>query len=412
MPPSIYFLLVTVPFVVQNANSLANDLSINWEIYTGRVSKTYFMEDPMENRFFQIVSIAILTSITLAGCSDRNNNVSASDNEENFKIGIVMSKTEINDRGFNQTVWEGVEQTAKKHKWKEKKNYLKANPNPGKDFEKQLQKFSKENYNIIFGIGYSFEDSMKKIASEQKKSNFVIFDGIVEKPNVVSVTYREEQSSFLAGIVAGMQTKSLKVGFIGGIKDEFIERFEYGFRAGVMSIDPKIKVLTKYSDTFDKPEEGSKMAAELYKNGADIIFQAAGKTGLGVFDEAKKLKKNGKNVWVIGVDRDQYDVGMPENITLTSAIKRIDKGVDEVITKSFKGNFRGGRILRYGIKENGVGLSKSHKNLSKDTITQVKLYKENIKTGNIVVPASKKEFKNFSPKKPKKEETPKKKFLK
>lgn len=366
----------------------------------------------MENRFFQIVSIAILSTITLVGCSDRNNNINDLDKEENFKIGIVMSKTEINDRGFNQAVWEGVEQTAKKHKWKEDKNYVKTNPNPGKDFEKQLQKFSKENYNIIFGIGYSFEDSIKKIASKEKKSNFVIFDGIVEKPNVVSVTYREEQSAFLAGIVAGMNSKSLKVGFVGGIKDEFIERFEYGFRAGVMSVDPKIKVLSKYSDTFDKPEKGSKMAAELYKDGADIIFQAAGKTGLGVFTEAKKLKKNGKNVWVIGVDRDQYDVGMPENVTLTSAIKRIDKGVDEVITKSFKGNFQGGRILRYGIKENGVGLAKFHNNLNKDTIEQVKLYKENIKTGNIVVPTTKKEFEEFSPKKPEKEESPKKKFLK
>jgi basic membrane protein A and related proteins len=360
----------------------------------------------MGKRFFQMVSITLLASIMLTSCSDRNNNIDAS-NEKNkvkdFNIGSVMSKTEINDKGFNQAVWEGVQKTGKKYKWKENKNYVKANPNP-EDFRKQLEKFSKENYNLIFGVGYSFQDAISKIASKEKKSDFVIIDGIVEKPNVVSITYREEQSAFLAGVVAGMNSKSMKVGFLGGTKSKFIKRFEYGFKAGVMSIDPKIKVLTKYTNTFDKPEEGSKLATSLYKDGVDIIFHAAGKTGLGVFTEAKKLKKNGKNVWVIGVDRDQYEEGLPENVTLTSAIKRIDKGVDEVITHTLNGNFQGGRILRFGIKEHGVGLAKQDKNLNKDTKEQAKLYEENIRSGKIEVPKTKEEFDNFSPIKPKKEE--------
>ncbi|WP_088068251.1 BMP family lipoprotein [Gottfriedia luciferensis] len=364
----------------------------------------------MRKRFFHIVTISILASITLTSCSTRNNNVSGSDKDKDFKIGVVMSKTEIHDKGFNQAVWEGIQKTAKKHHWKENKNYVKTSPHSEKNFEKELMKYSKKKYDLIFGIGYSFQKGMSKVASKEKKSDFVIIDGIVEKPNVVSVTFREEQSAFLAGVAAAMNTKTMKVGFIGGMKDKFIKRFEYGYRAGVKSVDPKIKVKTKFANSFDKPKDGSNLASTLYKDeNVDIIFQVAGKTGLGVFSEAKKLKKSGKKVWVIGVDRDQYKEGLPENVTLTSAIKRIDKGVDEVITKKLKGNFQGGRILRFGIKENGIGLAKTDKNLNEDTKKEIKLYEANIRTGHIEVPENKQDFENFSPVKPKKEEIKKKK---
>ncbi|PGS49554.1 BMP family protein [Bacillus sp. AFS041924] len=366
----------------------------------------------MRKRFFQIATISIIASITLTSCSSRNNNISASEKEKekDFKIGIVMGQTEINDKGFNQAVWEGIKKTGKKHNWKENKNYVKTDAPTDKDAKKELMKYAKKKYDLVFGIGYSFQKAIAEIASKEKKSDFVIIDGIVEKPNVVSVTYREEQSAFLAGIAAAMNTKTHKVGFIGGTKDPFIKRFEYGFKAGVMSEDPKIKVMTKFANSFDKPEVGSKLAKSLYNDeGVDIIFQVAGKTGLGVFTEAKKLKKSGKKIWVIGVDRDQYKEGLPENVTLTSAIKRIDKGVNEVITKKLKGNFQGGRILKWGIKENGVGLAKTDKNLNKDTKEQVKLYEANIRTGHIEVPKTKEEFDNFDPKKPEKGEVKKKK---
>lgn len=366
----------------------------------------------MRRRFFQIATISLIASLTLTGCANRNNNISASEKEKenDFKIGIVMGKTEIHDKGFNQAVWDGIKKTGKKHGWKENKNYVKTDAPTDKAAKKELMKYSKKKFDLTFGVGYSFQKAIAEVASKEKKSDFVIIDGIVEKPNVVSVTYREEQSAFLAGIAAAMNTKTHKIGFIGGTKDQFIRRFEYGFKAGVMSVDPKIKVLTKFANSYNKPADGSKLANSLYNDkGVDIIFQVAGKTGLGVFTEAKKLKKNGKKVWVIGVDRDQYKQGLPENVTLTSAIKRIDKGVDEVITKSLNGNFQGGRILRWGIKENGVDLAKTDKNLNKDTKEQVDLYKANIRTGHIEVPETKEDFDNFSPTKPEKGEIKKKK---
>lgn len=362
----------------------------------------------MGKKFFQLVSISILSTITIAGCSNQNNNVNESNKYKDFKVGIVTSKTGINDQSLNQTVWEAIEKTGKKHGWNENKNYKYINSKSEKDNQKQLKKFAKEDYDLIFAVGYPFEDAIKQVVKKDKKTNFALIDGIVEKPNVISITFHEEQSSFLAGIVAAMSTKSMKIGFIGGTKNDLIEKFDYGFQAGVKSIDPKIKVISKYANAFDQPEQGSKLASSMYKTGIDVIFQAAGKTGLGVFSEAKKLKKEGKKVWVIGVDRDQFKEGMPENVTLTSAVKDVDKAVDEVITKTVKGNFQGGRILRFSIKDKSVRLSKEQKNLNKDIIEQIKLYEENIKSGKIVVPTNKEEFDKFSPVKPKKEASKKK----
>lgn len=362
----------------------------------------------MEKKFFQLVSFTMIASLIFVGCSNHNKNINELNKDKDVKIGIVTNKTGIKDHSLNQAVWEAIEKTSKKHGWKENKNFKNLNTKSEDDYQKHLKKFAKEDYDLIFAVGYPFKEPLKKVISKDEKNDYVLIDAIVEKPNVVSITFHEEQSSFLAGIVAAMSTKSMKVGFIGGSKGKLIEKFEYGFKAGVKSIDPKIKVISKYANAFDQPEQGTKLASTIYSAGADVIYQAAGVTGLGVFSEAKKLKKNGQKVWVIGVDRDQYKEGLPENVTLTSAIKDVDKAIDEVITKTLKGNFQGGRILRFSIKDHSVRLSDEDKNLNKDIKEQISLYEDNIKSGKIVVPTNKEEFDKFSPVKPEKEATKKK----
>lgn len=362
----------------------------------------------MGKKFFQLVSFSIIASVIFVGCSNQNKNVNELNKNKDLKIGIVTNKTGIKDHSLNQAVWEAIEKTSKKNSWKENEHYKYVNAKSEGDYQKLLTKFAKEDYDLIFAVGYPFKEPLNKVVSKDEKTNFALIDAIVEKPNVVSITFHEEQSSFLAGIVAAMSTKSMKVGFIGGSKGKLIEKFEYGFKAGVKSIDPKIKVISKYANAFDQPEQGTKLASTIYSAGADIIYQAAGVTGLGVFSEAKKLKKNGQKVWVIGVDRDQYKEGLPENVTLSSAIKDVDKAIDEVITKTLNSNFQGGRILRFSIKDHSVHLSDQKKNLNKDINEQVSLYVENIKSGKIVVPTTKEEFDKFSPVKPEKEESKKK----
>lgn len=363
----------------------------------------------MQNWLFRLLTISSVSTVFLTSCSDQSNIMNNSDDDKKFKVGLITNATGIDDKSFNESIWSAIKKYGMKHDWKEKKNYQFKNATSIKEKEKFLTQYSKEN-DLTIGAGLPFKEPLSKVSNQNKKADFAIIDGIVEKPNVVSITYHEEQAAFLAGVAAAMSTKSLKIGFIGGPKNEITEKFDYGFQAGIKSVDPKIKVKSKYATTFNDPNEGSKLAKSLYDGGADIIFQAAGKTGLGVFSVAKQLKKSGKNVWVIGVDRDQYKEGLPENVTLTSAIKRIDKGVKEVLNKKRKGNFQGGRILRLGIKEGGVGLPKENKNFNKDINKQIDLYKSNIRSGNIEVPKTKVEFDKFTPKEPKKEEKKKKKI--
>jgi basic membrane protein A len=354
----------------------------------------------MKKQFFSIFILSFVIILIFTGCGKSIKNINEPNKDKKFRIGIVTNKTGIDDQSFNQATWEGIKEIGTKNGWKENKNYKYIVSTSSKDFIPNLKKFSSKGYDLTIGVGYPFIDSLGKVAAQNKDADFAIIDGIVEKPNVASITFKEEEVSFLVGVAAALKTKSRKIGFIGGVKTDIIEKFEYGFQAGIQSIDPGIKVISKYANAFDKPELGTSLAASIYDKGADVIFQAAGATGNGVFTEAKNRKRIGKQVWVIGVDRDQYGEGLPENVTLTSAVKHIDTALKKVINNTKKENFPGGKIYRFGIKEHGVGLPKENKNLTEKELKQINLYKDTIRSGTIVVPKTAKDLQKFVPTKP------------
>ena len=169
-----------------------------------------------------------------------------------------------------------------------------------------------------------------------------------------------------------------------------IERFEAGFVAGAEAVNPDIEIDSEYTGAFDKAELGKATANLMYSSGVDIIFHAAGGTGNGVFAEAKERKTADPdaNVWVIGVDSDQYDEGQvgDDNITLTSAMKRVDVSVVDIAELAKKGEFPGGETLIYGLAEEGVGLADSRGAIPDDIMAQIEEYIEKITNGDIVVP--------------------------
>lgn len=179
----------------------------------------------------------------------------------------------------------------------------------------------------------------------------------MDQPNVASILFKEQEASFLAGVAAAMTTKSNKIGFIGGVEGAVIERFESGFVAGVKAANPKATVDVQYAGAFDKAELGQSIASKMYTSGADVIFAAAGATGNGLFKEAtdRKSKNPTQEIWAIGVDRDQSDMG--PDVVLTSALKRVDVAVEDLSTKAKNGNFPGGKVTLYGLAEDGVGLA-------------------------------------------------------
>ncbi|UTW70739.1 BMP family ABC transporter substrate-binding protein [Anaerobacillus sp. HL2] len=153
---------------------------------------------------------------------------------------------------------------------------------------------------------------------------------------------------FLVGVVAGLHTKTNKIGFIGGVNGELVEKFENGFKAGIKAVNPDAVVVSQYAEDFNSSSKGKDIADGMYTGGADIIYHAVlVELVMVLFTEAKKLmcKKAGEDVWAIGVDRDQHEEGMPENMTLTSMIKRVDQAVYQVAERTMNGDFPGGEIV-------------------------------------------------------------------
>jgi basic membrane protein A len=300
-----------------------------------------------------------------------------------FKVGMVTDVGGVNDNSFNQSAWDGLQAFGKASGTEVK--YLQSTGDA--DYLPNLNTFAKDGYSLTWGIGFLMGDAMKTVAGQYPESKFAIIDSVVDAPNVESVTFSENEGSYLVGVIAGLTTKTNKIGFVGGIKGEVIGRFEAGFVAGVAAVNPTAKVSVNYTGAFDKPDLGKAAAATQYNDGVDIIFPAAGSTGNGVFNEAKDRSKDGKKFWVIGVDRDQ-SLTFGDDITLTSMVKRVDKAVELISTDLVAGKFQGGKVTVLGLKEDGVGIpDTSSKNVSADILAKVADYKAKIISGEIVVPA-------------------------
>ncbi len=347
-----------------------------------------------------LLSLTLAASTILGACGNTNKE---SDKKEgkgnnNFKVGMVTDVGGVDDKSFNQSAWEGLTAFGKENKLKENEEYRYLQSSKESDYVPNLTKFGETNYDLTFGIGFLMQKSIEKVAGQFPKNQFAIVDAVVNKPNVTSITFKDHEGSFLVGVVAAMTTKSNKVGFIGGVKSPLIEKFESGFKAGVKAVNPNIEIVSQYAEAFDKPEKGSVLASAMYGQGVDVIYHASGATGNGVFTEAKNRKKKGENVWVIGVDRDQTQEGMPENVTLTSMVKRVDVAVEKVSQEAKDGKLQGGKTEEFGLKDDGVGIAKTTDNVKKvnpEILTKVEDYKKKIINGEIKVPSTPDEYKTY-----------------
>ncbi|QSF46101.1 MULTISPECIES: BMP family lipoprotein [Paenibacillus] len=350
-------------------------------------------------------SLVLLTACTvvLAGCGNNNNansgnaangdkgtnagtatNAPAEAPKSDVKIGLVTDVGGVNDKSFNQSAWEALQALETESGAQIK--YLQSKSNA--DYEPNLNQFVKGGYNLTWGIGFDLGDALLKVAKENPDANLAIIDSVVDAPNVESVTFAENEGSFLVGVVAGLTTKTNKVGFIGGMESPVIKRFEVGFKAGVEAVNPNATVTITYAGAYDKPDTGKSLAATLYDAGNDIIFPAAGATGNGVFNEAKSRNDaGGTKVWVIGVDKDQ-SLEFGDDVTLTSMIKRVDEAVKKVSQQVVDGTFKGGTTTVLSLKDNGVGLPETSKaNVSAEILAKVDEYKQQIIDGKITVPS-------------------------
>lgn len=350
-----------------------------------------------------ILSLVLTTGTLLGACANPNNNAGG---KKGFTVGMVTDIGGIDDKSFNQSSWKGLQDFGKANHLQQGKNgynYLQSQSDA--DYSTNLNTLSRQGYNLVYGVGFLMQNDVDKVAKEQSKTHFAIIDSEVKEPNVASILFKENEGAFLAGIAAGMTTKSNKIGFIGGMESDVIQRFESGFVAGVKTANPKATVDIQYAATFTDASKGQAIASRMYSTGDDVVFAAAGATGNGLFKEARdrKAKNPNQNFWVIGVDSDQSAQGVVTaggkqvNVVITSAMKRVDNAVVDLTTKTKNGQFPGGKTTVYGLAENGVGLAPINPEVPNKAAIDAAItsWTNKIKSGTVKVPATRAELKNI-----------------
>src|SRR5579872_5860472 len=340
----------------------------------------------------RLLALACIVSVCVAGCSGKTPSTSAGSSASggSLKIGMVTDVGGLGDKSFNDSAYNGL-QRAKKDL---NVGISVLQSRAVSDYEPNLSTLAQQGDSLIFAIGFLMHDSLNSVAPRFPNTHFAIIDSIVDQPNVTSVTFKEEESSFLAGVLAGLTTKRNSVGFLGGLQSPLIEKFRDGFEAGVKSVNPRAQVLVKYTGSFDDVAAGKEFTALLYDQGADIVYAAAGKCGFGAIDEAK-ARPNG--YYVIGVDSDQ-DALAPGKV-LTSALKHVDNAVFQLASDAAQGKIVSGHVV-LGLKEGGVGLTEMRYTralLPPGALTTVERYRRAIVSGALVVPSTAAQLQSFHP---------------
>jgi basic membrane protein A len=337
-----------------------------------------------------MLGLAALVAMS-AGCNNKQeaNNAPKPGGGKTIRVGVVTDKGGVGDQSFNASAWRGA-QKAQTDLGVEAKY---AQSTVESDYARNLRNYAKLGYDAVFAIGYLEQDAYNQVSKEFPAVKFIIIDGqSAASPNAAAVRFKEQDGSFLVGALAATMSKSGTIGFIGGMHGSVIDRFEYGYRAGAKMARPGIKILSQYTESWDDSNKGQSMATLQFGQGADIIFHAAGKCGLGVINAAKN-QPAGK--YAIGVDSDQDHLA-PGKV-LTSMVKNVDNAVFDITKQIQNGHFTPGDHV-YGLKENGVGLSEmkyTKKDIPADVMKKVDDFKAKIIAGQITPPGVKTEYDAF-----------------
>ena len=339
------------------------------------------------NHSLNLITVGISVSILLGACGTENPAKATNNEKTKATVGLAADFSGIDDKSFNQAAWEGLEAWGKKNelsKGTQGYDYIQAES--ASDYVMNLQTLANNKFDTVVAMGFKLTEALMEVAPQYPETNFAIVDVAMPKmDNVASLVFKDNESAFLAGIAAAETTTTNKIGFIGGQESDAIDKFEAGFVQGAKTVKPNVDVRVEYVGSFADSAKGKAIAAAMYASGTDVIFQAAGDSGNGVFSEAKDLMNaNPEDIkWVIGADRDQTEEGIYNNgkVTLTSTLKRTGNAIEDIADRASKGDFPGGEILNYGLAEDGVGLADGQ--LSEETAKKIKEFKQKVINGEI-----------------------------
>ncbi len=299
-----------------------------------------------------------------------------------FKIGMVTDVGGVNDGSFNQSAWEGLQRAGETFGCEVK--YIESKGDA--DYVPNIESFLDEDYDLIVCVGYMMADAVRDAAELYPDQKFAIIDDAsnADLDNVTCMMFEQEQASYLVGLAAGYTTESNIVGFVTGAANETMNSFGYGYCAGVLDANPDATILQYNANNFGDASGGKTAVNTMVTKGADVVFHAAGGTGIGVIDGCKENK-----IWAIGVDSDQSPLA-PETI-LTSALKRVDNACYDATKKTILGTLEGG-VETYDLAAGGVDIAPTTDNLSKDVLEKIEDAKKDIIAGDLVVPKNQEEF--------------------
>jgi basic membrane protein A len=310
-----------------------------------------------------------------------------STSKKTLEIGIVFESGGRKDPPFNLSIFQGAEKAAKE--FGAQVLYM-DNPGPT-DLESNIETLAEGGKDLVIVVGRAMKSPLERVASKFPNVRFAYVDGIAENKNVRSITFKEQEGCFLAGYLAGLMTRSNRVGFVGGMEIPHIKAFQVSYEAGARTANPHLKVLpAKYVGSWENIDAAKVAAKLLYQEGADIIFHGAGKAGLGVLKAAKETNK-----YAIGVDSDQDSIE-PGHV-LTSMIKCVDHAVYSTIKDLSEGKFEPGHKI-YDLRAGGVKLSPmqyTKSTIGPDNIKKVEQVQQMILDGKITPPSNKEQLDQY-----------------
>ena len=345
--------------------------------------------------FRKTVFVFALVCITALFATSCKNKVEARRDGCNVRVGIVFDIGGKNDRSFNAAAWDGVQRAERDL------NICLYDVEPGNptSIEPAMRAFAERNFDLVIGVGFAQGPIMQKVAMDYPKIKFAIVDGVIfeadgktPKSNVASLVFREHEGSYLVGMIAASKSRTGTIGFLGGMDIPLIHKFETGYEEGARSVNPNIQIIQNYVGVTDgawnNPGKGKELALGQIEKHADVIFTAAGNSGLGAFDAVEQYGKNAQgeaNRFVIGVDSNQNMV--KPGFVLTSMVKRVDNAVYDVVKEVLEGKFQGGFHV-FGLDKDGVAYAMDDNNkalIPADVIKNVEESKKKIVNGEIKV---------------------------
>jgi len=317
-------------------------------------------------------------------------------------IRLITDATGIDDKSFNAAAWRGI-LAFYGDTWDNQSNrgklYDVVTCQTQDKYIPNLKQASDEGYDLICVTGFTFADALGEVSKLYPNQKYMIVDvDWVSNPNVMQFTFSEHQGSYLVGVAAALKSVSdgitnAKFGFIGGVPGAVITKFEIGYIMGIKSVLPKAEIVDYYANDWGKPELAKAQAKNWFDSGVYCIYSAAGGTGNGTIAQAKEYRSQGKNVWAIGVDSDQYEEGIyadGKSAVLTSMLKRVESSTQYALKAIQDGTFAS-KVVVLDMKADGIGFSERNAELGADNIAKINAVKKDIIDGKINVYATYKE---------------------